>query len=107
MYRTIYNHRINEISSWILEKIIATVKNNFDKSIYKKNIRIFGQFVDKPMLNNNFFGIKNSKNIFYSKNKNLAFAVIRLDDIIEPKIIDILSGIEELKFVHQINLKDY
>jgi len=41
------------------------------------------------------------------KNKNLAFAVIRLDDVIEPKIIDMLNGIEELKFVHQINLKDY
>ncbi len=41
MYRTIYNHRINEISTWILEKIIHTIKNNFknkiwfDKSLYK------------------------------------------------------------------------
>ncbi len=28
MYRTIYNHRINEISTWILEKIINVIKNN-------------------------------------------------------------------------------
>jgi|TARA_B100000282_G_scaffold99932_1_gene70331 hypothetical protein len=41
MYRTIYNHRINEISTWILEKIIHTIKHNFenniwlDKSFYK------------------------------------------------------------------------
>ena len=41
MYRTIYNHRINEISTWILEKIIYTIKNNsekkiwLDKSLYK------------------------------------------------------------------------
>ena len=41
MYRTIYNHRINEISTWILEKIIYTIKNNvkkkiwFDKSLYR------------------------------------------------------------------------
>ncbi|MDC3019461.1 HD domain-containing protein [Prochlorococcus sp. AH-736-E15] len=41
MYRTIYNHRINEISTWILEKIIFTIKNNiekkiwFDESLYK------------------------------------------------------------------------
>ncbi len=28
MYRTIYNHRINEISTWILEKIIYSIKNN-------------------------------------------------------------------------------
>ncbi len=33
MYRTIYNHRINEISTWILEKIIFVIKNN---SIKKK-----------------------------------------------------------------------
>jgi len=41
MYRTIYNHRINEISTWILEKIIFKIKNNYeqkiwlDKSLYK------------------------------------------------------------------------
>ena len=34
MYRTIYNHRINEISTWILEKIIYTIKNNFEKKIW-------------------------------------------------------------------------
>ena len=41
MYRTIYNHRINEISTWILEKIIYSIKNNptkqtwLDKSMNK------------------------------------------------------------------------
>ena len=34
MYRTIYNHRINEISTWILEKILYTIKHNFDKKIW-------------------------------------------------------------------------
>ena len=34
MYRTIYNHRINEISTWILEKIIYTIKNNLEKKIW-------------------------------------------------------------------------
>ena len=34
MYRTIYNHRINEISTWILEKIIYTIKNNIEKKIW-------------------------------------------------------------------------
>tara|TARA_Y100001970_G_C14160673_1_gene818354 strand:- start:123 stop:1382 length:1260 start_codon:yes stop_codon:yes gene_type:complete len=32
MYRTIYNHRINEISTWILEKIIYAIKNNYTKT---------------------------------------------------------------------------
>ena len=41
------------------------------------------------------------------KNKNLAFAVIRLDDTIDSPIIDMLCSINELKFVRQINLKDY
>ena len=36
MYRTIYNHRINEISTWILKKIIFLVKYNSNK----KNIWI-------------------------------------------------------------------
>ncbi len=34
MYRTIYNHRINEISTWILEKIIYTIKNHYKKNIW-------------------------------------------------------------------------
>ena len=34
MYRTIYNHRINEISTWILEKIIYTIKKNYDVKIW-------------------------------------------------------------------------
>tara|TARA_B100002051_G_scaffold259729_1_gene279531 strand:- start:230 stop:1810 length:1581 start_codon:yes stop_codon:yes gene_type:complete len=41
------------------------------------------------------------------KNKNLAFAVIRLDDSIEPSIIDMLSNIKELKFVRQISLEGH
>jgi hypothetical protein len=34
MYRTIYNHKINEISTWILEKIIFTIKHNFKRNIW-------------------------------------------------------------------------
>jgi len=34
MYRTIYNHRINEISTWILEKILHTLKHNYEKKIW-------------------------------------------------------------------------
>jgi len=41
MYRTIYNHKINEISTWILEKIIYKIKDDsenkiwLDKSLHK------------------------------------------------------------------------
>ena len=34
MYRTIYNHRINEISTWILEKIFYVIKNNNFKKVW-------------------------------------------------------------------------
>ena len=34
MYRTIYNHKINEISTWILEKIISKIKDNFDNKLW-------------------------------------------------------------------------
>ena len=34
MYRTIYNHKINEITTWILEKIIFNIKANFEKKIW-------------------------------------------------------------------------
>ena len=34
MYRTIYNHRINEISTWILEKIISVIKNNLENKLW-------------------------------------------------------------------------
>ena len=41
------------------------------------------------------------------KNKNLAFAVIRLDDSINFEIINMLNNIKELKLVRQINLDNY
>ena len=34
MYRTIYNHRINEITTWILEKIIYLIRHNSEKKIW-------------------------------------------------------------------------
>tara|TARA_Y100000589_G_C27188267_1_gene643603 strand:+ start:1351 stop:2604 length:1254 start_codon:yes stop_codon:yes gene_type:complete len=37
MYRTIYNHRINEICTWILEKIFSKIKNDFKKNIWIDN----------------------------------------------------------------------
>ena len=37
MYRTIYNHRINEISTWILGKILHTIKHNYEKNIWLDN----------------------------------------------------------------------
>ena len=42
--------------------VSITVKNNFDYSTYKKKILIYGQFVDNPILPNNFIGINKPRN---------------------------------------------
>ncbi|MDB2700760.1 glycosyltransferase family 4 protein [Alphaproteobacteria bacterium] len=52
--------------------VSTTVKNNLVNSKYKKNIMVFGQDVNHPILTNNFRGIKDPHLFFKSKNKNLA-----------------------------------
>ena len=58
--------------------VSTTVKNNFHYSAFKTQIKIFGQFVKKPMLEKNFYGIKNPNNVFMSKNKNLALQMCKI-----------------------------
>ena len=63
MYRTIYNHRINEISTWILEKIVFTIKNNSNKKIWlDENMRKW-IFTPKNLDIHNF--LANDDIIFY------------------------------------------
>ena len=52
--------------------VSITVFNNLEHSCHKKKIKIFGQFVDKPMFKENFIGIKKSMNFLKSKNKTIA-----------------------------------
>ncbi len=54
MYRTIYNHRINEISTWILEKIIHTIKNNSNKKIFLDKFLYKWIFAPKDLEINEF-----------------------------------------------------
>ena len=63
MYRTIYNHRINEISTWILEKIIFTIKDNFEKKIWIDNSLHKWIFSSKNLDFDDF--IKNDDITFY------------------------------------------
>ena len=37
MYRTIYNHRLNEVSNWLLEKIIETARHLSPKELWVDN----------------------------------------------------------------------
>ena len=55
-----------------LSSVSITVINNLKHSKFKKEIRIFGREVSNPAKQENFIGIKNSFNLFKSKNLNLA-----------------------------------
>ena len=76
MYRTIYNHRINEISTWILEKIIFTIKDNFEKKIWIDNCSNDGTFeyLKSKKDNQTVLISEKDKGIFYAFNKGIKLA---------------------------------
>ncbi len=63
MYRTIYNHRINEISTWLLEQIMSTIRNNFEKKIWIDKSLYKWIFTPKNLNFDDF--IKNDDITFY------------------------------------------
>ncbi len=65
--------------------VSITVSNNLEFSKFKKNIRIFGQNVYDPMYPKNFYGVKNSWNIFRSKNKNISYKMCEIINSEENK----------------------
>ena len=58
--------------------VSLTVKNNFKYSKYQKNIIIYGQETDNPILENNFIGIKKPFLFFKSKNNHLAKSMCKI-----------------------------
>ena len=68
MYRSIYNHRINEICSWILEKIISQIRNNFNHSIYIDKCMKNWIFNPKELDFNNFLENDDIR-LYYHLNK--------------------------------------
>ncbi len=68
MYRTIYNHRINEICSWILEKTIFTVQNEFNSKIWIDNVMKNWIFKPKDLDFDNFLANDDIK-LFYHLNR--------------------------------------
>ena len=63
MYRTIYNHRINEISTWILEKVVTLIKTNSKKQIWIDESMRKWIFTPKNLDINDF--LANDDIIFY------------------------------------------
>jgi hypothetical protein len=107
MYRTIYNHRINEISTWILEKIISTIKHNFDKKIWID--KSFYKWIFSPKNINFDDFIKNDDITFYYhliRWKDESFEPLSTlckmfinRDLLKASDISCLSNIDRLKIL--------
>ena len=71
--------------------VSITVRNNLSHSNYLKQIKIFGQNVERPLFKNNFVGLKYSILSFKSKNKFLANEMMKLisQDLDKNQIIEI------------------
>jgi hypothetical protein len=107
MYRTIYNHKINEISTWLLEKIISTIKNNSEKKIWIDRSLYKWIFSPKKVDFNDF--IRNDDVTFYYhliKWKDESFEPLStlckmvIDrDLLKASDITFLSKIDRLKIL--------
>ena len=70
--------------------VSITISNNFKYSNFKKNIFIYGQFVEKPMFSKNFVGIKKSWNFLRSKNLHNASEMCKkINDHNNSSIIEV------------------
>ncbi len=107
MYRTIYNHRINEISTWILEKIIFTIKHNYekkiklDRSLYKwifspKNLDI-DDFIKNDDITFNYHLIRWKEESFEPLSTLCKMFIDR--DLLKASDISFLSKIDRLKIL--------
>ena len=105
MYRTIYNHRINEISTWILEKIISTLKHNLkkkiwiDRSLHKwifspKNLD-FDEFIKNDDITFNYHLIRWKDESFEPLSTLCKMFIDR--DLLKASDISFLSKINRLK----------
>ena len=105
MYRTIYNHRINEISTWILEKIISTLKHNLkkkvwiDRSLHKwifspKNLD-FDEFIKNDDITFNYHLIRWKDESFEPLSTLCKMFIDR--DLLKASDISFLSKIDRLK----------
>ncbi len=71
--------------------VSITVSNNLIFSKYKNLIKVFGRDLMNPMFKKNFVGIKNSWNLFKSRNENLAIQMCQYinETSISNQIIEI------------------
>ncbi len=61
-----------KFSKNLMSSISISVKANLEESVYKKQIKIFGQYVSDPLYKDLFIGIKKPIIPLFSKNINLA-----------------------------------
>ena len=84
-----------------LSSVCITVLNNLNHSKFKEEIRIFGRRVTNPAKPKNFVGIKNSFNLFKSRNLNLADQMCKKisTDFDDSQLIEIHNRPKLVKYV--------
>ena len=60
-----------------MSSVSITVKNNLNFTIFKKDLKIFGQYVEEPIYPENFVGIKNPSFFFKARTKILQKKCVR------------------------------
>ena len=70
-----YKEKFDEMKA---SSVSITVKNNLSHSSFLNEIKVFGQNVEKPLFNKNFFGIKYSFLSFKRKNYYLADQMLKI-----------------------------
>ena len=113
MYRSIYNHRINEICSWILEKIISVVKNKFNQSIWIDRVMKKWIFNKKDLDFDDFLANDDIK-LFYHLNRwkedgsgslSILCKMFLDRNLLKASDITFLSNIKKLELLAQIKKK--
>ena len=70
-----YKEKFDEMKA---SSVSITVKNNLYHSSFLNDIKVFGQNVEKPLFNKNFFGIKYSFLSLKRKNYYLANQMLKI-----------------------------
>ncbi len=65
--------------------VSTSVKNSIAYSSYKKDTKIYGHFVENPILENNFIGIHTNKLFHLSNNVSLIKNYLKLNQNNEEK----------------------
>ncbi len=84
--------------------VSTSVKNSIIYSSYRNDIKIYGHFVENPMLEKNFIGINTNRLLHFSNNISLVKKYLKLNhNNNEKKLIEIHNRPYLLKYLFKTN----